>query len=341
MKASEFQIHSTDKLDGVLTELCQMIINGKKKNPEYYGMVAAAVLDPDNNLVMSINHYDDATDKRVHAERAAVEKYNKKFGTVPSGSIVITTLSPCSEDMVERYGESCTDFLNNLGVHKVYCGYDDPTQHPEHKKFHTQETRNEKLKTLCKQFADTFLKKLNEATNPVEEKPMPHLYLDMDGVQADFFGAWADMHKVPSYKHINNPENAIEELAASGEESVYKFFRNLRPLNGGQRIIKWLHQHNIPFTVLSAPLRGNSAHASIAAKKDWLDIFNPGTSSNAIFTSAKYKHAKTNGQPNVLVDDFGKYLNAWHDAGGIAVKHEDGNTDRTLQQLAKIYGITQ
>ena len=64
---------------------------------------------------------------------------------------------------------------------------------------------------------------------------------------------------------------------------------------------------------------------------------NPGTSGNAIFTSAKYKYAKNGDDVNVLVDDFGKYLNAWSDAGGIAVKHEDSNTDHTISELEKIY----
>jgi hypothetical protein len=44
---------------------------------------------------------------------------------------------------------------------------------------------------------------------------MPHLYLDMDGVQADFFGAWADKHNVSHWKAIVDKENEIEELANS------------------------------------------------------------------------------------------------------------------------------
>ena len=40
------------------------------------------------------------------------------------------------------------------------------------------------------------LKELMEDTN----KKMPHLYLDMDGVQADFFGAWAAKNNVGNYK---------------------------------------------------------------------------------------------------------------------------------------------
>jgi hypothetical protein len=165
----------------------------------------------------------------------------------------------------------------------------------------------------------------------------PHLYLDMDGVQADFFGSWAKEHGVQNYKAIPHPEQAINELAHSSEKRVYDFFRDLDPLSGGMRIIKWLHDHKIPFTVLSAPLRGPYSKASIQAKKDWLDEFNPGTSQNAIFTSAKYKYATKDGKPQVLVDDYGKYLNAWDEKGGIAIKHEDGNTDHTIKQLEKIY----
>ena len=168
-------------------------------------------------------------------------------------------------------------------------------------------------------------------------KKMPHLYLDMDGVQADFFGAWADKNNVPHWKAITNKENEIEDLANSSAKEVYEFFRNLRPLKGGMQVVKWAQDNKIPYTVLSAPLRGPYADASKQAKKDWLDVFHPGSSSNAIFTSQKQKYAVNNGVANVLVDDYGKYLNLWSGAGGIAVKHEDGNTEHTIKELEKIY----
>jgi hypothetical protein len=173
-------------------------------------------------------------------------------------------------------------------------------------------------------------------TDLIETK-MPHLYLDMDGVQADFFGAWAKRHGLKHYKEIAHPEDAINELAQSGPEQVYQFFRDLEPLRGGQEIIQWLHKNKIPFTVLSAPLRGPYANNSIEAKKDWLDQHNPGTSNNAIFTSKKFKYAKNGNDVNVLVDDFGRYLDGWNNAGGIAVKHEDSNTQHTINELEKIY----
>jgi hypothetical protein len=173
-------------------------------------------------------------------------------------------------------------------------------------------------------------------------KKIPHLYLDMDGVQADFFGAWADKHGVSHWKAIQDKEGEIEDLANSTAEQVYDFFRKLKPLSGGMEVVRWAQQHNIPYTVLSAPLRGPFADASKQAKKDWLDTYHPGSSSNAIFTSAKFKYAVSDGVANVLVDDFGPYIQKWTDAGGIPVKHEDESevssaAQDTINRLEKIY----
>lgn len=181
-----------------------------------------------------------------------------------------------------------------------------------------------------------------------EISPKPHLYLDMDGVQADFFTAWAQYHakrhnkpEVLQYKDIGDQvarEQSIVEINSEGPEFVYKFFSTLPTLPGGQRLIHWLKQNNIPFTVLSAPLRGNE-QASIDGKKYWLDRHNPGTSSNAIFTGEKFHYATKGGQPNVLVDDFKKYINAWKGAGGIAVLYRDADVQSTINRLSRIYKV--
>jgi pyrimidine deaminase RibD-like protein len=155
MKAEDFEIHDHDKLDRILVKLCEMVVTGQQQDPDL-GMVAAAVLDPDNRCVAGIN-YPQRNGQRVHAERAAIDAYTQQFGAVPQGSIVITTLSPCSDHMDERYGEDCTELMYEHGIRKVYCGYKDPTQSAAHKRFHTECTRNRKLHELCHQFAATFL----------------------------------------------------------------------------------------------------------------------------------------------------------------------------------------
>jgi pyrimidine deaminase RibD-like protein len=159
MRISDFRISNTDKLDQILVQLCDMVIRGQQQRPDHYGMVAAAVLDPDNRLVMALNHAQG--DKDVHGERAVIRKYVKQYGDIPEGSIIITTCSPCTEHMPEREGASCRDLISSTSVHKVYAGYRDPSQQtgPGDKTYHLQITRNKRIQELCRQFADTWLKR--------------------------------------------------------------------------------------------------------------------------------------------------------------------------------------
>jgi len=156
MRAQEFIVEQTNPShidpDLVLVDLCDMIIRGQKKDPDYYGMVAAAVIDPQNRVVKAVNHFDQSSGKRIHAERAAVRAYKKRYGELPDNCAVITTLSPCSQDMDERYGESCEQLLKDLDIKDVYCGYQDPTQHSGY-----TVTDNHQIQQLCQAFADTFL----------------------------------------------------------------------------------------------------------------------------------------------------------------------------------------
>ena len=161
MQISDFQISNHDKLDAILVRLCEMVIQGQSKKGNL-GMVAAAVLDPDNNCVVGIN-YPTRDGKRVHGERAAIDSYTARFGNIPAGSIIITTCSPCSHDMSKREGVNCSDLIDEVGVHKVYAGYQDPTQEFGDKKYHIEITGNPKIHELCERFAATFLKgELNE-----------------------------------------------------------------------------------------------------------------------------------------------------------------------------------
>jgi len=163
MRISDFRIENHDKLDRILVDLCEMVIAGQQQDPDLYGMVAAAVLDPDNRLVMALNHAQGRKD--VHGERAAIDKYRKQYGEIPEGSIIVTTCSPCTEPMPERMGASCRDLISSTPVHKVYAGYRDPSQDtgPGDKTYHLQITRNKRIQELCRQFANTWLKdELNE-----------------------------------------------------------------------------------------------------------------------------------------------------------------------------------
>lgn len=172
-----------------------------------------------------------------------------------------------------------------------------------------------------------------------EIHPRPHLYLDMDGVLADFFTAWARLHGKERYKEIGDRparEASIQELNARGPEFVQEFFRNLSPLSGGIELVNWLNRNHIPFTILSAPLKGNE-DASIAGKRQWLDQHIPGAADSAKFTREKYQYARQNGRSNVLVDDFKTYVGEWRAAGGRAILYRDSRVQDVIRELADIY----
>lgn len=149
--------YSNEQLDGVLAELCSIVIEGQQTHPDFNGMVAAAVIDPEGRLVTGLNYLYGA--RRVHAERDAIDKYEEEYGELPKGSIIVTTCSPCSSEFDDnREGPCCTDLLNSKRIKIAYCGFKDPTQKSTHAKFITIITENSKLNSLCEKFANTFLK---------------------------------------------------------------------------------------------------------------------------------------------------------------------------------------
>jgi 8-oxo-dGTP pyrophosphatase MutT (NUDIX family)/GNAT superfamily N-acetyltransferase len=86
----------------------------------------------------------------------AIDKYHERYGKIPPGAIIVTTLSPCNRDMAERNGPSCQDLLLQNGIEKVYSGYMDPSQHSDHP-FTEEMTQNDDLWRRCKEFSDSFV----------------------------------------------------------------------------------------------------------------------------------------------------------------------------------------
>jgi len=175
-----------------------------------------------------------------------------------------------------------------------------------------------------------------------ENEKLPHVFLDMDGVQCDLAGALQEAIGVSHDEAKEKTEDEIERLAHSSPNSVYDFFANLDQLPGGKKITDWLNSNNISYTILSAPLRGSYAASSVEGKKAWLAKHTPDVVSTALFAHDKHKHALDGGRPNILIDDYYKKIKAWSDAGGIAIQHEDeykvpDAAERTIKRLEEIF----
>lgn len=181
--------------------------------------------------------------------------------------------------------------------------------------------------------------KINEL---LENKKLPHVFLDLDGVQADFDGGIQKDIGVSHEVAKQKTEDGIERLAHSSHQVVFDFFANLKQLPGGKKITDWLNSNDIPYTILSAPLRGPYAEDSIKGKLAWLKKHTPNAVKGAIFKHAKHEHALDGGRPNILIDDYYKKIKAWDDAGGIAIQHEDeykvpNAAEKTIKRLEQIF----
>ena len=149
------EIHNQDRLDNVLGRCIELIHEKHHSNPNKYGKVAACIIDAKNRKVFGINS-PGPNGTRRHAERMAIDKYHERYGKILPGAIIVTTLSPCNRDMVERDGPSCQDLLLQNGIEKVYSGYMDPSQHSDHP-FTEEMTQNDDLWRRCKEFSDSFV----------------------------------------------------------------------------------------------------------------------------------------------------------------------------------------
>lgn len=156
--------YNNKELDNVLADLCKLVIQGQKQDPDYFGLVGACVIGP-NGKVSSTSHKKG--NKWSHAERNAINKYEEQYGPISSDCAIVTTLSPCTNSMADRLGDSCLDFLDSKGITNVYAGYKDPTQNG-----HYTVTDNKTIKKICKGLADKFLKE-NFADGKVKGKSRP------------------------------------------------------------------------------------------------------------------------------------------------------------------------
>ena len=160
----DYEIRNYHKLDKYLSELADLVEKGKASDQDY-GMVAAGILSLKHPYMSRLNR-PGSQGKRIHAEHAVLKDFVAKYGKVPEGTVLLTTLSPCTKHLDERDGPSCSSLVERYGIKKVYCGYMDPTQVDDTRKYNLMETSDPKIRARCKAFADTFLDEVKEGMLP-------------------------------------------------------------------------------------------------------------------------------------------------------------------------------
>jgi 5'(3')-deoxyribonucleotidase len=156
------------------------------------------------------------------------------------------------------------------------------------------------------------------------------IYVDMDGVLADFFGEWAKLMKVDHYRKIDDLDINV---ALQKIRDTEQFWLDLPLLPQAKELLGLIKKVKGEYYICSTPLADDPK--SEPHKREWikknLAFFPP---KDVYITSNKSQYAKNeDGTPNILIDDFGKNVNEWDAAGGTGFKYKDHKFERTAKEL--------
>jgi 5'(3')-deoxyribonucleotidase len=163
-----------------------------------------------------------------------------------------------------------------------------------------------------------------------DESTKPLVYLDMDGVLADFFGEWSKLAGVNHYKDINNPEQSLQLV-----RDHPTFWIDLPLLPNARSLVKTVIEKYGEYRICSTPLAGDER--SKPGKIAWIKKhFSDMPPVEIVLTHSKADRALGDGAPNILVDDYGVNISKWRAAGGIGIKYDDSAFPQVAQILTSI-----
>lgn len=156
-------------------------------------------------------------------------------------------------------------------------------------------------------------------------------FVDMDGTIADLFGAISFRFFNKPYKQLTVEEKTEAKKIWYDREhfldnfgDVEQFFANLPPFGKNGEITNAIINTVVKFagaySICSHPA-SIDPEACKRGKIAWIKKHLLPQPSESYFPKNKAIYAiDSNGNPNILIDDFPPYLAAWRSAGGIAIE---------------------
>ena len=168
------------------------------------------------------------------------------------------------------------------------------------------------------------------------------VYLDMDGVIADFFGGVEKQYGVDHWKSIKHRDGIFVELHNTDFFYRLDTFGEQDRRSDSIKIVNFVKEiSDGDWGICSSPLRGDD-YNSAYWKRKWLSKweFSPDLE-KLIFTSNKHKYAynKLTRKPNILIDDKPENIKRWNEAGGIGIRfqcNEDDIEEYLFKELRRV-----
>lgn len=148
----------------------------------------------------------------------------------------------------------------------------------------------------------------------------PEVYVDMDGVIADFFTEYAKLAGIESGNYRDIPpaktDPTLNKMVGTD------FFARLPKIASADQLIAMVVKLYGHYHICSSPLRGDFENSE-KWKRVWIQKHLNPQPKDIIITPNKAKYAKqADGTPNILIDDRGSNISAWESAGGIGIKYQ-------------------
>ena len=164
------------------------------------------------------------------------------------------------------------------------------------------------------------------------------IYLDMDGVLADFFAEYAKLAGVTSGSYRDIPpakqDPTLNKMVGTD------FFSRLPKFPTADNLVKLVLKYVKSYNICSSPLRGDHKNSE-QHKRIWIKQHLNPQPAEIIITGQKERHAvNPDGSPNILIDDRGVNIVAWRARGGIGIKYQadEDSLDVVAKGLAHVYG---
>ena len=153
----------------------------------------------------------------------------------------------------------------------------------------------------------------------------PEVYLDMDGVIADFFAEYAKLAGIESGNYRDIPPAKVDPTLDKMVGT--NFFFRLPKFPTADALVDMIVKTFGHYHICSSPLRGDY-EGSEKYKTMWIRKNLKTQPKSILITPNKAKYAvQADGTPNILIDDRGSNITAWEAKGGVGIKYqadEDG-----------------
>ena len=170
----------------------------------------------------------------------------------------------------------------------------------------------------------------------------PIVYIDMDGVLADFFGGVEKLYGVQHWKELSSDKTKDLKQEVINRITGTDFFATLPKFDSSGELISMVKDFTGGnFSINTSPLRGDNEN-SAKYKKLWIQN-NIDQPDEIVITGRKASYAKdkASGTPNILIDDRPVNIQRWQGAGGYGILYQANRDSLTkVKQALDQYGKT-